>query len=81
METAITDTSKSEKLMVKVFTHGQTERCTTVNGFRVSNKGTGYGEDFTTTHILVNGLNLKLMVMACTHGKMGIATKENGTCV
>ena len=79
--TVTTDTSKLEKQTVKVYIHGQTEKFTTANGFKVSSKDTVSGEDFTMTLTLESGLNQKLMVMVSIHGKMGIATKVNGTCV
>ena len=79
--TVTTDTSKLEKQMVKVYIPGQTEKFTTASGCKVSSKDTVSGEDFTMTLTLESGLNQKLMVMVSIHGKMGIATKVNGTCV
>jgi hypothetical protein len=69
------------RLTEKVFILGPTVKFTMESGYKVSNKAMGSGEDFTTIHILGNGLNLKRMVMESTLGKMVIVMRVNGICV
>ena len=67
--------------MVKVYTHGQTEKHTTVNGNKELNTATVFGEAITVTVILVSGIKIKLMDMVSMSGRMATDMKENGSFV
>ena len=67
--------------MAKVFTPGKTEKFTTENGIRDSNKATEYGKAQTTIRISESGRTQKLMAMEFTLGLTEIATKDSGTTV
>lgn len=67
--------------MGKVSTLGTTVKFMMVNGTRVSSTGTESGEVSQVILTLVSGDILKQKASVCTHGKTGIAMKENGVNV
>ena len=79
--THISVSFKTEKLMGKVSTLGTMVKFMMVNGTRVSSTGTESGEVSQVILTLVSGDILKLKASVCTHGKTGIAMRENGVNV
>lgn len=80
MATRILGSSSMVELMERAFIPGPTERYTMVNGTKVSNKVTVFGEELRMTLTLANGKTQRLMDMECILGPMGTGMRANGTC-
>lgn len=79
-EILILASSSTAKLMAKVYILGKTEKYTTANGTRVSNKAMAYGKECKMIHILASGALLRLMATEYTPGPMETGTRVSGKC-
>ena len=73
--------SRMEKLMGKVFTHGQMGKFMRENGIKASSMAMEFGKGFLVILTLENGVGLRLRVMEFTIGNQVTDMRENGNNV
>ena len=79
--TSMKESTEKEKLAVRAFTNGPTEKNTTENGSRVLKKATVSGKEFTKTLMLASGNNQKRKALECISGRTETNMKESGKIV